>query len=161
MAPPDRFSELPADLTRLATGSQRIHPPGPRLHRPRREKKADIVRVYLPPTPTRCSRCRSLPSQPRLRQRNRCRKAAGSAVLDMESAIQHCTAGSHLDWASTDQGAEPDVVMACAGDIPTLETLAAVDLLRRHFSDIKIRVVNVVDLMTIQPQPNILTALRP
>jgi len=116
-------------------------------------KKADIVRVYLPPDANtllsvadHCLRSRDYVNvivagkQPALQ------------FLDMESAIQHCTAGLGIwDWASTDQGAEPDVVMACAGDIPTLETLAAVDLLRRHFSDIKIRVVNVVDLMTIQP----------
>ena len=116
-------------------------------------KKADIVRVYLPPDANsllsvadHCLRSRDYVNvivagkQPALQ------------FLDMESAIQHCTAGLGIwDWASTDQGAEPDVVMACAGDIPTLETLAAVDLLRQHFSDIKIRVVNVVDLMTIQP----------
>ncbi len=116
-------------------------------------KKADIVRVYLPPdgntllsVADHCLRSRDYVNvivagkQPALQ------------FLDMESAIEHCTAGLGIwDWASTDQGAEPDVVMACAGDIPTLETLAAVDLLRRHFSDIKIRVVNVVDLMTIQP----------
>ncbi|MGC2112070.1 MAG: phosphoketolase, partial [Candidatus Korobacteraceae bacterium] len=72
--------------------------------------------------------------------------------LDMEAAIEHCTNGIGIwDWASSDNGVEPDVVMACAGDIPTLETLAAVDLLRQHFPDIKIRVINVVDLMTIQP----------
>jgi xylulose-5-phosphate/fructose-6-phosphate phosphoketolase len=65
--------------------------------------------------------------------------------LDMQAAI------GIWNWASTDQGSEPDVVMACAGDIPTLETLAAVDLLRQHFSFIKIRVVNVIDLMTLQP----------
>jgi xylulose-5-phosphate/fructose-6-phosphate phosphoketolase len=69
----------------------------------------------------------------------------------MDSAIQHCTTGIGIwDWACTDQGAEPDVVMACAGDVPTLETLAAVDLLRHHFPEIKIRFVNVVDLMTLQ-----------
>ncbi|HEY1262710.1 MAG TPA: phosphoketolase, partial [Terriglobales bacterium] len=72
--------------------------------------------------------------------------------LDMEAAIAHCTRGIGLwSWASTDQGVEPDVVMACAGDVPTLETLAAVDLLRQHFPDLKVRVVNVVDLMTLQP----------
>jgi xylulose-5-phosphate/fructose-6-phosphate phosphoketolase len=116
-------------------------------------KKADIVRVYLPPDANtllsvadHCLRSRDYVNvivagkQPALQ------------FLDMESAIEHCTAGLGIwDWASTDQGTEPDVVMACAGDIPTLETLAAVDLLRRHFSDIKIRVVNVVDLMSIQP----------
>jgi xylulose-5-phosphate/fructose-6-phosphate phosphoketolase len=72
--------------------------------------------------------------------------------LDMNAAIEHCTIGLGVwSWASNDQGAEPDVVMACAGDVPTLETLAAVDLLRQHFTDLKIRVVNVVDLMTLQP----------
>jgi xylulose-5-phosphate/fructose-6-phosphate phosphoketolase len=70
----------------------------------------------------------------------------------MPSAIRHCTAGIGIwTWASNDQGGEPDVVMACAGDVPTLETLAAVDLLRTHFEDLKIRVVNVVNLMTLQP----------
>ena len=66
-------------------------------------------------------------------------------------AIAHCTAGAGIwHWASSGSG-DPDVVMACAGDVPTLETLAAVDLLREHFADLKIRVVNVVDLMTLQP----------
>jgi xylulose-5-phosphate/fructose-6-phosphate phosphoketolase len=72
--------------------------------------------------------------------------------LDMDAAVQHCTAGVGIwGWASNDQGTEPDVVMACAGDVPTLETLAAVDLLHTHLPDLKIRVVNVVDLMTLQP----------
>jgi xylulose-5-phosphate/fructose-6-phosphate phosphoketolase len=116
-------------------------------------KKADIVRVYLPPdTNTLLSvtdHC--------LRSRNYVNvivagKQPALQWLDMESAIAHCTNGIGIwQWASTDKGSEPDAVMACAGDIPTLETLAAVDLLRRHFPDIKIRVVNVVDLMTIQP----------
>ncbi|HWB83169.1 MAG TPA: hypothetical protein VG675_03440, partial [Bryobacteraceae bacterium] len=67
-------------------------------------------------------------------------------------AIRHCTAGIGIwTWASNDQGGEPDVVMACCGDVPTLETLAAVDLLHKHAPDLKIRVVNVVDLMTLQP----------
>jgi xylulose-5-phosphate/fructose-6-phosphate phosphoketolase len=73
--------------------------------------------------------------------------------LDMDSAVRHCTAGIGIwDWASTDRGVEPDLVMACAGDIPTLETLAAVDLLLEQFPDLKVRVVNVVDLMRLQPQ---------
>jgi xylulose-5-phosphate/fructose-6-phosphate phosphoketolase len=72
--------------------------------------------------------------------------------LDMEAAIEHCTNGIGMwDWASNDNNSEPDVVMACAGDVPTLETLAAVDLLRKQFPDLKMRVINVVDLMTIQP----------
>ncbi|MCU1259456.1 MAG: phosphoketolase [Bryobacterales bacterium] len=71
--------------------------------------------------------------------------------LTMEQAVKHCTAGIGIwEFASNDAGSEPDVVMACAGDVPTLETLAAVDLLRRYFPDLKIRVVNVVDLMTLQ-----------
>ena len=115
-------------------------------------KKADIVRVYLPPDANTllsvADHC--------LRSRNYVNvivagKQPALQYLDMQSAIEHCTNGIGIwQWASSDQGAEPDVVMACAGDIPTLETLAAVDLLRRHFADIKIRVVNVVDLMTIQ-----------
>ncbi len=116
-------------------------------------KKADIVRVYLPPDANtllsvadHCLRSRHYINvivagkQPALQW------------LDMKSAVEHCTNGIGIwEWACTDKGSEPDVVMACAGDIPTLETLAAVDLLRRNFPDIKIRVVNVVDLMTLQP----------
>jgi xylulose-5-phosphate/fructose-6-phosphate phosphoketolase len=72
--------------------------------------------------------------------------------LDMDAAVKHCTAGIGIwPWASNDQGGEPDVVMACAGDVPTLETLAAVQMLQTYFHDLKIRVVNVVDLMTLQP----------
>jgi len=71
----------------------------------------------------------------------------------MDQAKKHCTAGIGIwEWASNDRGSEPDVVMACAGDVPTLETLAAVSILREHFPDLKIRVVNVVDLMKLQPQ---------
>jgi xylulose-5-phosphate/fructose-6-phosphate phosphoketolase len=116
-------------------------------------KKADIVRVYLPPDANTllsvADHC--------LRSRNYVNvivagKQPALQWLDMRSAIEHCTNGIGIwEWACTDQNAEPDVVMACAGDVPTLETLAAVDLLRRYFPDIKIRVVNVVDLMTIQP----------
>ena len=72
--------------------------------------------------------------------------------LDMPSAIKHCTAGIGIwEWASTDRGAEPDLVLACAGDVPTLETLAAAKLLRGYFPELKVRVVNVVDLMRLQP----------
>ena len=116
-------------------------------------KKADVVRVYLPPDANTllsvADHC--------LRSRNYVNvivagKQPALQWLDMESAIEHCTNGIGIwQWASNDEGSDPDVVMACAGDVPTLETLAAVDLLRQHFPDIKIRVVNVVDLMTIQP----------
>src|SRR5204862_188817 len=70
----------------------------------------------------------------------------------MDQAIKHCAAGLGIwEWASNDKGTEPDVVMACCGDVPTLETLAAVDLLRRHAPELKVRVVNVVNLMKLQP----------
>jgi len=114
-------------------------------------KKADIVRVYLPPDANTllsvASHC--------LRSRHYVNliiagKQPAPVWLTMEQAIRHCTAGVGVwDWAS-DPG-EPDVVMACAGDVPTLETMAAVSLLRQHIPDLKIRVVNVVDLMTLQP----------
>ena len=116
-------------------------------------KKADVVRVYLPPD----ANCLLSVGDHCLRSRNYVNvivagKQPALQYLDMNSAIEHCTNGIGIwNWASTDQQSEPDVVMACAGDIPTLETLAAVDLLRQHFPDIKIRVINVVDLMTIQP----------
>jgi xylulose-5-phosphate/fructose-6-phosphate phosphoketolase len=116
-------------------------------------KKADIVRVYLPPDANTllsvADHC--------LRSRHYVNvivagKQPAPQWLDMDAAVKHSTAGIGIwPWACTDQDTEPDVVMACAGDVPTLETLAAVDLLRRHFPDIKIRVVNVVDLMTLQP----------
>jgi len=116
-------------------------------------KKADIVRVYLPPD----ANCLLSVADHCLRSRHYVNvivagKQPALQYLNMDSAIEHCTTGIGIwEWASTDNGVEPDVVMACAGDVPTLETLAAVDLLRQHFPDIKIRVVNVVDLMTIQP----------
>jgi len=116
-------------------------------------KKAEIVRVYLPPDANTllsvADHC--------LRSRNYVNvivagKQPALQWLDMESAIEHSTTGIGIwEWASTDNGAEPDVVMACCGDVPTLETLAAVDFLRRNLPDLKIRVVNVVDLMTLQP----------
>ena len=116
-------------------------------------KKADVVRVYLPPD----ANCLLSVGDHCLRSRNYVNvivagKQPELQWLDMDSAIEHCTNGIGIwDWASSDDDSEPDVVMACAGDIPTLETLAAVDLLRKHFPDLKIRVINVVDLMTIQP----------
>jgi xylulose-5-phosphate/fructose-6-phosphate phosphoketolase len=71
----------------------------------------------------------------------------------MDAAIKHCTAGIGIwEWASSDQGIEPDIVMACAGDVPTLETLAAVQILQQNFPELKIRVINVVDIMTLQPK---------
>jgi len=116
-------------------------------------KKADVVRVYLPPD----ANCLLSVANHCLRSRNYVNvivagKQPALQFLDMDSAIEHCTNGIGIwEWASNDKGFEPDVVMACAGDVPTLETLAAVSLLREHFPDLKIRVVNVVDLMTIEP----------
>jgi xylulose-5-phosphate/fructose-6-phosphate phosphoketolase len=117
-------------------------------------KKADIIRVYLPPDANTLlsvtDHC--------LRSRNYINiivagKQPAPQWLSMDAAIKHCTAGIGIwDWASNDQGGEPDVVMACAGDIPTLETLAAVTYLRKHLPNLKIRVINVVDLMTLQSQ---------
>jgi xylulose-5-phosphate/fructose-6-phosphate phosphoketolase len=117
-------------------------------------KKADIIRVYLPPDANtllsvtdHCLRSRDYVNvivagkQPELQW------------LDMDSAVKHCTAGLGIwEWASNDEESDPDVVMACAGDVPTLETLAAVEILWKHFPDLKIRVINIVDLMTLQPQ---------
>jgi xylulose-5-phosphate/fructose-6-phosphate phosphoketolase len=116
-------------------------------------KKADIVRVYLPPD----ANCLLSVADHCLRSRDYINvivagKQPGLQWLGMDAAVQHCTTGIGIwDWAGTDQSGEPDVVMACAGDVPTLETLAAVDLLRKRIPDLKIRVVNVVDLMTLQP----------
>jgi len=116
------------------------------------QKKAEIVRIYLPPDANTllsvADHC--------LRSRNYVNlivagKQPAWVWLDMESAVRHCTTGLGIwDWASNDNG-DPDVVMACAGDIPTLETLAAVTLLRQNVPDIRIRVVNIVDLMALQP----------
>ena len=116
-------------------------------------KKANIVRIYLPPDANtllsvtdHCMRSRNYINvivagkQPELQW------------LDMDAAIKHCTIGLGIwKWASNDEGSEPDVVMACAGDVPTLETIAAVQLIREHLPEVKVRVINVVDLMALQP----------
>ena len=116
-------------------------------------KKADIVRVYLPPD----ANCLLSVANHCIRSRHYINvivagKQPAPQWLSMDSAIKHCTVGVGIwEWASNDQGSEPDVVMACCGDVPTLETLAAVDFLRAAVPGLKIRVVNVVDLMTLQP----------
>jgi xylulose-5-phosphate/fructose-6-phosphate phosphoketolase len=116
-------------------------------------KKADVIRVYLPPDANtllsvadHCLRSKHYVNvivagkQPAL------------SWLSMDEAIAHCTRGIGIwEWASTDAGQAPDVVLACAGDVPTLETLAATAILRREFPELKIRVVNVVDLMRLEP----------
>jgi len=116
-------------------------------------KKPEVVRVYLPPD----ANCLLSVADHCLRSRDYVNvivagKQPALQFLDMDAAVKHCTAGVGIwDWASNDQGEEPDVVMACAGDVPTLETLAAVSILRDHLPDLKIRVVNVVDVMTLLP----------
>ncbi|HEU5115933.1 MAG TPA: phosphoketolase family protein, partial [Isosphaeraceae bacterium] len=117
-------------------------------------KKAGIIRVYLPPE----ANCLLSVMDHCLRSRHYVNvvvagKHPAPQWLSMDEAVKHCTAGIGIfEWASNDQGAEPDLVMACAGDVPTLETLAAVQILREHLPQLKIRVVNVVDLMKLQPE---------
>jgi xylulose-5-phosphate/fructose-6-phosphate phosphoketolase len=116
-------------------------------------KKAEVVRVYLPPDANtllsvtdHCLRSRDYVNVVVAG------KQPAPQWLTMEQAIRHSAVGLGVwDWASSDHGGEPDVVMACCGDVPTLETLAAVDLLRTHLPDLKVRVINVVDLMKLQP----------
>lgn len=117
-------------------------------------KKADIIRVYFPPDANtllsvmdHCLRSRNYINvivagkQPQLQW------------LDMDQAVKHCTEGVSIwEWASNDVGEEPDVVMACCGDVPTMETLAAVDIIRKKLPDVKVRVINVLNLMTLQPK---------
>jgi xylulose-5-phosphate/fructose-6-phosphate phosphoketolase len=116
-------------------------------------KKADIVRVYLPPD----ANCLLSVVDHCLRSRDYINvvvagKHALPQWLSMDEAVVHCTEGIGIwDWASNDQGSEPDVVMACCGDTPTLEVLAATSILRQHLPELKVRVVNVVDLMKLQP----------
>ena len=117
-------------------------------------KKADIIRVFLAPDANtllyitdKCLRSRDFINVIIAGKQHQ------PQWLDMDAAIKHCSAGIGIwEWASNDQDGEPDVVMACAGDVPTLETLAAVDLLRQHVPELKVRVINVVDLMTLQPK---------
>ncbi len=117
-------------------------------------KKSDIVRVYLPPD----ANCLLSVMDHCLRSRHYVNvvvagKHPAPQWLSMDAAVKHCAQGIGLwQWASNDQEAPPDVVMACCGDVPTLETLAAVSILRKHLPELRIRVVNVVDLMKLQPQ---------
>ncbi|QDL09631.1 phosphoketolase [Brasilonema octagenarum UFV-E1] len=117
-------------------------------------KKAKVIRVYLPPD----ANCLLSVTDHCLRSRNYVNvivagKQPALQYLNMEAAVKHCTKGIGIwEWASNDRDSEPDVVMACAGDIPTMETLAAVDILRQNFPDLKVRVVNIVDLMKLQPE---------
>ena len=154
LAHADRVAQLPPDLARLAPGPQRLLPPGPRLHRPRRQQEGrHRAGLAAAGRQHAAGGRRPVPAQPRPRERDRRGQAARAAVPRHELRDRHCTKGVGIwDWASNDRDAEPDVVMACAGDVPTLETLAAVDILRREAPELRVRVVNVVDLMTLQPQ---------
>jgi xylulose-5-phosphate/fructose-6-phosphate phosphoketolase len=117
-------------------------------------KKAEVIRVYLPPDANtllfvtdHCLRSRSYVNV------IIAGKQPAPQWLDMDAAIKHCTAGIGIwHWASNDRGGEPDVVMTCCGDVPTLETLATVELLRKQFPELKVRVINVVDLMKLQSE---------
>ena len=117
-------------------------------------KKAEVVRIYLPPD----ANCLLSVMDHCLRSRHYVNvviagKHPAPQWLTMDAAVKHCTEGLGIwQWASNDQGVAPDVVMACCGDVPTLETLAAVSIMREHLPDLKIRVVNVIDLMKLQPQ---------
>jgi xylulose-5-phosphate/fructose-6-phosphate phosphoketolase len=117
-------------------------------------KKAEIIRVYLPPD----ANCLLSVADHCLRSRDYVNvivagKQPSLDYLSLDEAVAHCTRGLGIwEWASTDGNEEPDVVLACAGDIPTLETVAAAALLRRRLPDLKVRVVNVVDLMRLQPE---------
>jgi xylulose-5-phosphate/fructose-6-phosphate phosphoketolase len=117
-------------------------------------KKSSIVRVYLPPD----ANCLLSVWDHCLRSRNYVNvviagKYQAPQWLTMDEAILHCQQGIGVwKWASNDNDHEPDVVMACCGDVPTLETLAAVSILRKHLPDLKIRVINVVDLMKLEPE---------
>jgi xylulose-5-phosphate/fructose-6-phosphate phosphoketolase len=116
-------------------------------------KKAEVIRVYLPPD----ANCLLSVTDHCLRSRDYVNvivagKQPSPQWLTMEQAVEHCTAGLGIwEWASSDRGDEPDVVMACCGDVPTLETLAAVDLMRELLPDLKVRVINIVNLMKLQP----------
>jgi xylulose-5-phosphate/fructose-6-phosphate phosphoketolase len=116
-------------------------------------KKAEVIRVYLPPD----TNCLLSVMDHCLRSRHYVNVVVASKHpspqwLTMDQAVKHCTAGIGIwEWASNDRAADPDVVMACAGDVPTLETLAAVQILRENIPDLRIRVINVVDLMRLQP----------
>jgi xylulose-5-phosphate/fructose-6-phosphate phosphoketolase len=116
-------------------------------------KKAEVIRIYLPPDANTLlsvtDHC--------LRSRNYVNvvvagKQPAPQWLTMDQAVKHCAEGLGIwEWASNDKGCEPDVVMACCGDVPTLETLAAVELIRKHIPELKVRVINIVNLMKLQP----------
>ncbi len=155
----DRLAQHPAVLARMAPGSQRLLAPGPGLHRPRRQQEGgDDPRVPAAGREHAVCGDRHLPQQPPSRQCHRRGQAAGAAVAFARRRDPPLQAGIGIwDWASSGARRDPDVVMACCGDVPTLETLAAVSLLREQLPELRVRVVNVVDLMKLQPSPSIPT----
>jgi xylulose-5-phosphate/fructose-6-phosphate phosphoketolase len=122
-------------------------------------KKAEVIRIYLPPD----ANCLLSVTDHCLRSRNYVNvvvagKQPAPVWLSMDEATRHCASGLSIwGWASTDRGHAPDVVLGCCGDVPTLETLAAADFIRRELPEIRVRVVNVVDLMKLQPRGTIRT----
>ena len=154
LAAADRIVELPFGLPCLAAGPQRFHAPGPGLSRPCRQQEGrhrpllPACRCQLPAVGVR-----PLPAQPALCECRGRGKARFAAVVD-DGTGRHSLhrRARYLGWASNDQHAEPDVVMASCGDTPTLESMAAVSILRQHLPNLRLRVVNVVDLMRLQPE---------
>ena len=141
---------------------KRLHPSGSGIIDLVLNKNPNVCRIYLPPD----ANCLLSVADHCLKSTNYINvivsdKQKHLQYLTIEQAIEHCTKGVSIwSWASNDQGAEPDVVMASAGDIPTKEALAAVAMLRQNFSDLKIRFINVVDLLKLTPSTGILTACR-
>ena len=146
--------EPPAHFDCLEARPQWLHSPRSGFLDVVTNKSAKVTRIYLPPdancllsVPDHCLRStdyvNAIVSDKQLHLQ----------YLRMDEATKHCTKGIGIwDWASNDQGSEPDVVMACAGDVPTMEALAATALLRKHFPDLKVRFINVVDLFKLVPQ---------
>ena len=154
VAPSDPVAELSADLARVAPGPQRVHAPGPRLHRSRRQQEGrGRARVPAARREHAALDRRSLPPHAELRERDRRRQAArtGVAVDGRRGCCTARAASASGTGRRTTTTAVPTSCMACAGDVPTLEMLAAVTLLREHLPDLKVRVVNVVDLMRLEP----------
>jgi xylulose-5-phosphate/fructose-6-phosphate phosphoketolase len=147
------LAQLPISSHVWRHGPQRLQPPDPGFIDHVVNKKAEIIRVYLPPDTNCLLGRRPPPAQPPLRQRDRRGKQPALNYVSIDDAVLHCNRGLGIwEWASNDEGSDPDVVMACCGDVPTLETMAAVDILRRELPDLKVRMINVVDLMRLQPE---------
>src|SRR5437667_2243464 len=154
VAAANRVAELPAHFACMAADHNGFSHQDPGFIDHVVNKRAEVVRVYLPPD----ANCLLSVADHCLRSRNYVNvivagKQPAPTWLSAEEAGLHCARGIGIwDWASTDDSGEPEVVLACAGDVPTLETLAAAGLLRQHLPELAVRVVNVVDLMRLQPE---------